>query len=389
VVVAKEEEWDMTSASLSFFWHFGNLRVANWTGRSPYRVLDLVFIGLCATIANAQTWAQIEAFARQRRDWLTRFCQLPRDDHGEPITPSHDSLERLFKRLDPHAFGRCFGSWTATLAQALGLQQVAIDGKTLRGSADQANGLRALHLVSAWSTANHLSLAQVATDDKSNEITAIPELLRLLELKGALVSMDAMGCQKAIASQIVAQGADYVLPVKGNQPRLQADIAATVSDVINRDFEGVEHDIYHIEESGHGRLERRNYMVVYDLHLIRDRALWANLAAVGVCFYERESAGKLSSEDHYFIGSRRASAKDFAQALRGHWGIENNLHWLLDVAFAEDDNQVANRNAAQNLAVLRRLALTLLKRCPVKGSLNTKRYNASLSSEFLEQVLRG
>lgn len=379
----------MARMPLSFFWHFGNLRVANWTGRSPYRVLDLVFIGLCATIANAQTWAQIEVFAWQRRDWLARFCQLPRDKHGEPVTPSHDSLERLFKRLDPHAFGRCFGHWTATLAHTLGLKQVAIDGKTLRGSVDQANNLRALHLVSAWSTANHLSLGQVAVDDKSNEITAIPELLRLLELKGALVSIDAMGCQKAIASQIVGQGADYVLPVKGNQPRLQADIAATVTHLIDQDFAGVEHDIYHIEERGHGRVENRNYLVVYDLHRIRDRALWENLSAVGVSFYEREIAGKLSSESHYFIGSRRDSAKDFAQALRSHWGIENNLHWLLDVAFAEDDNQVTHRNAAQNLAVLRRLALTLLKRCPDKDSLNTKRYNASLNSEYLEQILMG
>lgn len=379
----------MISQPLSFFWHFGNLRVANWTGRSPYRVLDLVFIALCATIANAQTWLQIAAFARQRRDWLTRFCQLPCDDSGQPLTPSHDTLERLFKRLDPQAFGRCFGRWTATLAQTLGLKQVAIDGKTLRGSADGANGLRALHLVSAWSTANHLSLAQVAVDDKSNEITAIPELLRLLELKGALVSIDAMGCQKAIAGQVVEQGGDYVLPVKGNQRRLKSDIIATVAFVIDQDFEGVEHDDYYIEERGHGRLERRTYMVVYDLHLIRDRALWSKLSAVGVCFYEREVAGKVSHEGHYFIGSRRASAKEYAQALRGHWGIENNLHWQLDVTFAEDHNQVTNRNAAQNLALIRRLALGLLKRCPAKGSINTKRYNASLSTEFLEQVVMG
>ena len=377
------------SKRLSFFWHFGNLRVANWTGRSPYQVLDLVFIGLCATIANAKTWAQIEAFAWQRRHWLARFCRLPRDPHGEPITPSHDSLERLFKRLEPHAFGRCFGHWTASLAQTLGLKQVAIDGKTLRGSVDQGRGLRALHLVSAWSTANQVSLGQVAVEEKSNEITAIPELLRLLELKGALVTIDAMGCQKAIATQIVEQEADYVLPVKGNQPRLQADIAATVTDVIDRDFEGIEHDIYHSEERGHGRLECRNYMVVYDLHQIRDRALWENLSAVGVCFYEREIAGKHSSESHYFIGSRRGTAKDFAQALRSHWGIENHLHWQLDVTFAEDDNQVTDRNAAQNLAVLRRLALTLLKRCPDKDTLSTKRYNASLSTEYLEQILMG
>jgi predicted transposase YbfD/YdcC len=271
----------------------------------------------------------------------------------------------------------------------LGLKQVAIDGKTLRGSADQAKGLRALHLVSAWSTANHRSLAQVAVDTKSNEIIAIPELLRLLELKGALVSIDAMGCQKTIARQIVEQGGDYILPVKGNQGRLKDDIAATMNELIERDLEGIEHDGNYTEERGHGRLERRSYMVVYDLHLIRDRALWSKLSAVGMCIYEREIKDQVSNEEHYFIGSRRASAKEFAQSLRAHWGIENNLHWQLDVCFAEDNNQVTNRIAAQNLAVLRRLALSLLKRYPAKDSMNTKRYNASLNTDCLEAILMG
>lgn len=377
----------MTSQPLSFFRYFANLRVRNWTGRSPYRVLDLVFITLCATIANADTWVQIEAFARRHRDWLARFCRLPRDEQGQPLTPSHDTLERLFGRLEPRAFGRCFGRWTAALAQALGLRQIAVDGKTLCASADGANGLRPLHLVSAWATANHLTLAQVAVEEKSNEITAIPELLRLLELKGALVSIDAMGCQKAIAAQIVEQGGDYVLPVKGNQERLHEDIAATVAEAIDRDFAGIEHDICYTEERGHGRLERRSYLVLYDLHLIRDLPLWAKLCVVGMGVYERESAGKVSTEVHYFIGSRRGSAREYAQGLRNHWGIENNCHWQLDISFSEDGNQVANRNAAQNLALLRRLALSLLKRCPAKGSIKTKRYKASLDTAFLEQVL--
>jgi len=377
----------MTSQPLSFFRYFATLRVVGWTGRSPYRVLDLVFITLCATIANANTWVQIEAFARSRRDWLARFCQLPRNDNGEPITPSHDTLERLFKRLEPRAFERCFGRWTAALGCALGLGQIAIDGKTLCGSADEANGLRALHLVSAWATANHLSLAQVAVAEKSNEISAIPELLQLLDLNGALVSIDAMGCQKTIARQIIDQGGDYVLPVKGNQKHLQEDIIATLSEAAERDFEGIEHDSHYTEEPGHGRLERRSCMVLYGLHLIRDLPLWAKLAVVGMCVYERESDGKVSSEVHYFIGSRRMAAREYAQALRSHWGIENHLHWVLDISFREDDNQVSDRNAAQNLAVLRRLALSLLKRCPGKGSINTKRYNASLSTETLERVL--
>ena len=377
----------MTSQPLSFFWYFGNLRVSGSTGRSPYRVLDLVFITLCATIANADTWIDIAEFARCRRDWLARFCQLPRDDEGEPITPSHDTLERLFKRLNPKLFARCFGHWTAALARTLGLKQVAIDGKTLCGSADPANGLPALHLVSAWATANQLSLGQVAVDDKSNEITAIPELLRLLDITGALVTIDAMGCQKAIARQVVDQGGDYVLPVKGNQERLQNDVAATVSFAVDQDFEGIEHDACYAEERGHGRVERRSCLVVYDLRFIRDLALWAKLCVVGMCVYEREIAGKVSSEVHYFIGSRRMGAREYAQALRNHWGIENNQHWQLDISFREDDNQVCNRNAAQNLAVLRRLALSFLKRSPGKGSIKTKRYKASLSTDALESVL--
>jgi predicted transposase YbfD/YdcC len=377
----------MSSLPLSFFHHFANLRDPQSTGRSPYRLLDLVFVTLCATIANADTWVQIEAFGRERRDWLARFCRFPVDPSGKPITPSHDALERLFKRLNPQAFARCFGRWMAALAQTLGLQQIAIDGKSLRGSGDKACGMRALHLVSAWSTANHLSLAQVAVDQKSNEITAIPELLRLLEVKGALVTIDAIGCQKAIAKQIVEDGGDYVLPAKGNQERLLLDIIASVAEAMERDFEGVEHDSYRTEEKGHGRLERRSYLVLYDLKLIRDLRLWSKLAAVGMCVYEREIDGKVSCETHYFIGSRRGSAREFAQALRNHWGIENNLHWQLDVCFGEDANQVADRNAAQNLALVRRLALCLLKRCPTKGSLITKRYNASLSTDVLELVL--
>jgi predicted transposase YbfD/YdcC len=377
----------MSTQPLAFHRYFANLRDPLATGRSPYRLLDLVFIALCATIANADTWVQIEAFAREHREWLTRFCRLPVDEHGNPQTPSHDTLERLFKRLNPRAFGRCFGHWTAALAEALGLRQVAIDGKTLRGSADAAHGVRALHLVSAWATANQLSLAQVAVDDKSNEITAIPELLRLLELKGALVTIDAMGCQKAIAKQVVAQGGDYVLPVKGNQGRLHQDIAASVAEAVRRDFEGVEHDSYYREESGHGRRERRSYFVLYDLHLIRDVKRWEKLSAVGVCVYEREVDGKVSTEAHYFMGSRRGSAQEFAEALRGHWGIENHLHWQLDVSFGEDANQVADRNAAENLALIRRLALSLLKRSPLKGSIKTKRYKASLSIETVEQVM--
>jgi predicted transposase YbfD/YdcC len=377
----------MHTPSLSFFSYFGRLRVSNWTGRSPYRIVDLVFITLCATIANADNWVQIEAWARDRRDWLARFCELPRDEQGNPITPSHDTLERLFKRIDPPAFAHCFRRWTAVLAEKLGLKQIAIDGKTLCGSADPANGLRALHLVSAWSTENHLTLAEVAVDAKSNEITAIPLLLELLDVKGALVSIDAMGCQKKIAKKIVEGGGDYVLPVKANQERLSDDIELTFAAAAAVDFEGVEHDIYQTEERGHGRIERRVYIVIKQLGLIRDRDEWEKLTVVGKCFHEREVDGVVQIHDQPFIGSQDAGARVYGEAFRGHWGTENGQHWQLDVSFGEDGNQVANRNAAENLAQVRRLALGLLKRCPGKGSIKTKRYKAALNSEMVEQAL--
>lgn len=378
----------MNQDGLSFFQYFSRLRVAGSTGRSPYRVADLVFITLCATIAGADTWVLIEAFAGERRDWLARFCELPLDANGRPRTPSHDTLERLFARLDPDAFGRCFGRWTAALAASLGLGQVAIDGKCLRGSDDNSKGLRPLHLVSAWSTANQLSLGQVAVDEKSNEITAIPELLRLLDLNGALVTIDAIGTQKNIAAQIVEQGGDYALPVKGNQGGLRKDIVETFDVAGSIGYQFVEHDVFATEERGHGRTERRKYFVMHDLSLIGDLPLWAGLTTIGRCVYEREIGGEVSREEHYFIGSRRMGAKGYAEALRGHWGIENRLHWQLDVSFDEDRNQVANRNAAQNLAAIRRLGLGLLKQHPAKGSINTKRYKAALDINFVEQVLR-
>lgn len=378
----------MSQDGLSFFRHFSRLRVAGSTGRSPYRVIDLVFIALCATIAGADTWVEVEAFAAERRDWLARFSELPLDEDGRPRTPSHDTLERLFARLDPDAFGRCFGRWAAALAAALGVGQVAIDGKCLRGSGDDSKGLRPSHLVSAWSTRSQLSLGQVAVAEESNEITAIPDLLRLLDLKGALVTIDAIGTQKNIAAQIVEQGGDYVLPVKGNQGGLLKDVAESFDVAGSAGDQFVEQDVFSTEERGHGRTERRKYVVMHDLTLIGDLPLWAKLTAIGMCVYEREVDGKCSREVHYFIGSRRMGAKGYAEALRGHWGIENRLHWQLDVSFGEDDNQVANRNAAQNLASIRRLALGLLKRYPAKCSINTKRYKAALDINLVEKVLQ-
>lgn len=376
-------------SSLSFFWFFGNLRDPRRVCRTSYRFLDLIFIALAATIAGAEDPHAIAVFARERRVWLQKYCQLPVDlETGEILSPSHDTFERLLQRLNPAAFARCFGRWTAALAKSLGLKHIAIDGKCLRGSGSVQDGLKALHLVQAWSTENHLCLGQTAVDEKSNEITAIPALLELLELKGALVTIDAMGTQKKIAAQIVAGGGDYVLPVKGNQKGLFDDIEVSFAAAAALDYEGLQYDLYQTQDKGHGRIETRTYIVLHDLGLIRDKDLWANLTTIGLCIHERQEGDKIEFEDHYFIGSRMMSAKGYGGALRGHWGIENNLHWQLDVTFREDGNQTADRNAAQNLAAIRRQALALLKRHPAKLSIAKKRYKATLNEACLDEILQ-
>jgi len=244
-----------------------------------------------------------------------------------------------------------------------------------------------LHLVSAWASEVSLSLGCVACCEKSNEITAIPQLLRLLELRGALVTIDAMGTQKAIAAQVVEQGGDYVLPVKGNQDGLGRDIHRLFSRALERNWEGVRYDHCLVEEEGHGRKESREYMVLYDLDGMVEKDKWANLTAVGLCLREREVGGKRSYEEHYFIGSRDMPAAGYARALRGHWGIENGCHWVLDVTFREDHSQLADRKAAMNLGLIRRLALSLVKRHEGKGSVARKRYAAALDTDLLEEIL--
>jgi predicted transposase YbfD/YdcC len=374
---------------MSFFRFFANLDDPRRVCRTSYRFLDLLFIALAASIAGADDPHAMAVFARERRVWLQKYCRFPTDPKtGAILTPSHDTFERLLKRLNPAAFARCFGRWTAALAKSLGLKHIAIDGKCLCGSGSVAAGLKALHLVQAWSTENHLCLGQVAVSEKSNEITAIPALLELLDINGALVTIDAMGTQKKIAAKVVDAGGDYVLPVKGNQEKLLKEIEWTFELAAALDFEGITHDIYETLERGHGRTERRIYIVTHNLGAIKEKGKWKGLSTIGLCIHEREQDGKMSIEDHYFIGSRKMGAKAYAEALRGHWGIENNLHWQLDVTFSEDANQMADRNAAQNLAAIRRQALALLKRHPAKLSMDKKRYRATLSEAFLEEILQ-
>jgi predicted transposase YbfD/YdcC len=361
--------------------YFRKLHDPRCQRRKRHLLLDILIITLCAVICGCNDWQQIVTFAHARHDWLKTFLQLPNG------IPAHDTFERVFDRLDPQEFQACFREWMQALHEALGLSQIAIDGKTLRGSGN--HGRKALHLISAWATANCLSLGQIAVDEKSNEIPAIPKLLELLDLHGALVTIDAMGCQKAIAAKIVEGGGDYVLTVKENQEHLQADIRAALNLAYESNFAGLEYDTYETQERSHGRQEYRCYAVLHCTDGIRQAADWARLTTIGLCYSERTLDGVTSEELRYFIGSRKASAKIYGQALRNHWGIENKLHWQLDVTFDEDKNRVSKRHGAENLALVRRLALSLLQQHADKHSLPCKRLLAAFDPAFLKEVLCG
>jgi predicted transposase YbfD/YdcC len=363
--------------------HFRKLRDPRVRGRTRYLLVDIIVMALCGVIANCDGWRDIALFAKKRHSWFKRFLTLPDG------VPAHDTFERVFNQLDPQVFQACLAGWVAEISERVGLRHIAIDGKALRHSYHRGAGLRMLHAVSAWATEQHLILGQVMTEAKSNEITAIPKLLELLDLHGALVTIDAMGCQKAIAKQIVQQGGDYILTVKENQEHLLDDIQESFVDACENDFAGVEHDTYETQDRGHGREEYRCYTVLHQTSGLRNAADWAGVSTIGICYSERTVNGVTSEETRYFLGSKKMSARRYGKWLRGHWGIENNLHWQLDVNFGEDRSSIYQRNAGENFAALRRIALSLLKRHPSEESIGRKRKAAALDCEFLAEILTG
>jgi predicted transposase YbfD/YdcC len=369
------------ATSLSIKKHFRKLKDPRRRHCRRHLFLDILVIAICGVISGCNSWTQIAAFGRKRYSWLKRFLTLP-----EGI-PSHDTFKRIFERLDPVVFQSCFREWMLALAGAVDIPHIAIDGKTVRRSG--TTDLGPLHLVSAWATKNHLSLGQVAVDEKSNEITAIPKLLELLDLHGALVSIDAIGCQKEIAAKIRTKGGHYLLTVKGNQEQLLTDIENCFEQACETDFVGLDHDTYTTQEKGHGRQEERCYTIIRNPRGIRNYDAWRDLCVIGMCGSERTVNGQTTMEVRYFIGSKKASARYYGKALRHHWGIENNLHWQLDVNFGEDQNRTKERTAAQNLGLLRRLAVTLLKHHPEEESITCKRLQAAWNTDFLEEVIRG
>ena len=364
--------------------HFADLKDFRIDRTRRHELLDIVVIAICAVICGAEGWVEVADYGVTKYEWLKTFLDLP-----EGI-PSHDTFRRVFCLLDPHEFQSCFQSWIDALSAGLGLKRIAIDGKTLRRSFDRATGKTALHLVSAWATEQHLVLGQVAVDSKSNEITAIPMLLAMLDVSGAIVTIDAMGCQKEIAAKIREGGGDYVLTVKDNQPHLLEDIQLCFEQAMDNDFAGLKHSEHTEVYDGHGRVETHHVTTILHPEGIRDLALWKDLKAITLICSVREEKGKKESvELRYYIGSKAAQAASYARYVRGHWGIENGLHWVLDVSFDEDRSRMRSDHSAENMALLRRLALSLLKQHDGKGSVRGKRKKSGWNDQVLVEVLGG
>ena len=349
-----------------------------------YPLINVVTITLCAVICGADDFVSIAAWGRMKRGWLAKLLDLSSG------IPSHDRFNAILAAIKPAEFEKCLLSWITALHEITEGQLVAIDGKTLRRSFDTASSKSAIHMVSAWATANHISLGQVVVDEKSNEITAIPKLLEIIELSGALVTIDAMGCQTEIAEKVLAAGADYCLAVKGNQPTLHQGIVKFFDEHLEDDFAQVSVRRHETKEKGHGREETRHYFICPVPKDLPDRARWPGLKAIGIVISSTQRDGKDCGDVRYYILSQYLAGKRFAAAVRGHWAIENRLHWQLDVTFQEDQCRLRQGHADANFSILRRAALALLKNeTTAKVGIKNKRLIAGWNETYLEQVLLG
>jgi predicted transposase YbfD/YdcC len=374
----------ITVAGRSIVKHFESLPDPRHRRNRRHLLVDVITIAVCGVIVGCDGPSTIRMWAKAKGEWLRQFLELPNG------LPSRDCIRRVLTALKPAAFQECFASWVASLVREGETDQpiVAIDGKTLRRSHDSKNGLGPLHLVSAWATECGLSLGQVATEQKSNEITVIPELIERIDVKDAIVTIDAMGCQKDIAQKIIDAQGDYVLAVKDNQPTLHEAIQEVFSDRRQDDLGKTPHRQHQTTDKGHGRLDERYYVLA---KLPQDCPLknqWPGLEAVGMAVRTtRRPDGTTTGDVRYFISSAFLSGKRFAEAVRGHWAIENSLHWVLDVTFDEDRGRTRKRRIADNLSWLRRFAISLLKRHPSEDSIKSKSRMAGWSNEFLMEVL--
>ncbi|HET6382560.1 MAG TPA: ISAs1 family transposase [Armatimonadota bacterium] len=394
--------------SLSLAHHFSSIPDPRMERTRRHKLDEILVIAICAMLCGAESFVEMEEFGHCKEEWLRQRLELPGG------IPSHDTFNRVFGLLDPEEFGKCFMRWVEALQEYLkelraegemADQFIALDGKTVRHSFDTASGKAAIHMVSAWSAVNSLTLGQIKVNDKSNEITAIPALLQLLDVAGAIVTIDAMGTQKEIARQIVEQGGDYILPVKENHPTLHHNIEQFFAEEEQAKFKGQIHEVTQTSEKDHGRIEkRRAYLVPICttveaecpkqadalMNWLDPKREWSGLETIGMIIRQREVNGKITTERQYYISSLSGGVERFSRAARGHWGIENVVHWSLDVSFNEDLCRVRLGHAAENLATLRRIALNLIKQeTSRKVGVKVKRRKAGWDDRYLQMVLAG
>lgn len=366
----------------SILTHFANLDDPRDERGKEHRLLDIIAIAICAVMCGAESWVDIEQYGAAKQEWLRTFLPLCNG------IPAHDTFARVFARLDPEQIQQCFLSWIEAISQLTAGEVVAIDGKTLRHSYDTSNGKAAIHMVSAWASRNRLGLGQRKVNDKSNEITAIPELLRLLSIAGCIVTIDAMGCQKDITATIIDQGSDYVLALKGNQAGLFEDVQWLFEQAQNAQFQDVAHEFVESIDKGHGRIELRRCWTLSELDYLEQKPQWKDWQSIAMVQCQRRVNGQESVATRYYISSLARNAIKLAQAVRTHWSIENSLHWVLDVSFDEDACRIRKDHAPQNMTLLRQIALNLLGRDKsTKIGIAAKRKKAGWDDAYLVKIL--
>jgi predicted transposase YbfD/YdcC len=371
-----------SSIGNSILEHFSSLTDPRIKLKTRHKLLEIVAMTLCAMIAGADDWVEIADFAKEKEGWLKKFLKLPNG------TPSHDTFGRVFSLINPEEFGTCFITWLKSLFPVIDSDIIAVDGKTARRSHDRANGQKPIHMVSAWAVNQGLVLGQVKTEEKSNEITAIPELLRTLDLKSCVITIDAMGAQTKITKQIIEQEGDYVISLKGNQGILNDEVRQLFEDAEKNGYDHLVHSTHTTVDGEHGRIETRRCVVTNDIDWYTDKSKWAGLNTFAMIESTRDLGNKIENDTRFFISSLPMDAERLLEVARGHWAVENSLHWCLDISFREDDCRVRKKNAPENLAILRRFALNLIKNDPTrKVGVKASRKRAGWSLKYLEHLL--
>ena len=363
--------------------HFDDIEDIRIERGKKHQLIDIITIAICAVVCGADGWIDIEMYGIARKKWLGEFLSLPNG------IPSHDTFARVFSQINPEEFNRCFLNWVKGIRQITAGEIIAFDGKQSRNSGDKKNGQGVINTVSAWATSNRLVLGQKKVEGKSNEITALPELIKVLDLAGCIVTIDAIGCQRKIVKKIIEKDADYVIAVKKNQPTLYEQVEQVFKQAIRNHGEGLKMSSFNSKELNRGREEIRNYLMISDVSVqIDPLKKWQNLTSIGMVESVRILAGKTSVEIRYFISSLENDAQKLAEAIRGHWSIENSLHWVLDVALKEDNSRIRKDHAPANFAVLRHIAINIISQNKSrKLSVRSKRFLATLDEEYSTELL--